>query len=685
MDTPTVEAELQALLETAPESHAGFFLGSKIPADKLRNARAAHAYPEDVFFLHDTTVFGSARNSVLIGRHGLSIKLSDEQSPLRLDWEAIDAVSASGHMLAVQTEGRLYLFRLGYTPLEAVAEGRLLPLLQSLAHAQPSSWRRDMERLQATVSSWEQVEGPRPSVTEAAALLGQLHEKLGALVSRPEDFRESLAARAELSGGQLVVLPVEYASLAVLKARALIASGRPEGVEELRLLTALLRKVRPEEASAEEEDEKGEEHSEWRAPFLRPALACALHHLANQSDAPDAQLLLYRMAAAEGDESLRQAALQRIHALDLAAGFTRLRPERRDILLCTSLWPSWPPAEFRCSSPGMLQQLPWRFPVGHPVEGEFYARHPLRPDVYLLLEDYHSQLFQDRFGELKDLLAALGAIEIEIDAAEEFGRRMLSAYQSKVGGSAASAVVEGAARVETQEKEVARSDGKRAVRYRLRLSPSRTPHLPEGLVWFEHEPTWQRLASTARSGACEELSVEFRMNEEYAVSRKRLQRLGAELTLFSGQVTLSLREETEQFLQELRQTSWQVTARFQPVSPGAGPQPRSGSEPEAEYAKDVADVCVDGELSALAGRILARRRQRWGLSAGQAERIEQQVLAAQRLTEAEREYLEDVKECWRDGALSEDARRLLTRRRLKLGLNEERALALEKSIGKGAD
>lgn len=678
MDTVTLESNLHGLLEANPGDGAKVFLGASIPEDKLRNARSAHGYFDDVFFLYDATVFGSAKKSILIGRSGLSVKLEDDQPVLRLGWEDVDGIGGSGPTLAVQAQGCLFLLNLGYTSMsvEAIGEGEFLNVLQSFAAVSASPWSQEVETIETTVTAWEAAVGSRPQDTAAAALLGNLHQKLTALLLRPDAHKEGLISRTVLANGAVVRVPSEYAWLAVLHARALIASGRSEGMEELRRVTVALREVL----------QAPDELSSWTHTFYRPAMAHALHHLARQSEAPDSKLLLYRLSVSEAAENLREVALRGLHELDLAAGFARLRPESRDLLLCTTLLPSWPVAEFRCASPDVLRQLPWKFPVGHPLEGEFYARHPLRSDLYLLIENYHQQLFQDRFGELKDLLAALGAAEIEIEATEGLGRQMLSAYQSELSGS--DSVVTGAAASSgTSESEQTRTANIRTVRYRMRLSPSRAPHLPNDLVWFPHEPTWQRVASTALSGACKELSVEFRMSDEYAVSRKRLERVRGELSLFDGKVEVSFQKESERFLQELRQTAWRVTACFQPLAAGTAMPPVHPVAPTldaaAEYALDVGDVCIDGSLSELARRILTRRRHRFGLTVEQAEAIEEQVLAAWRLTDAEREYFDELEDCWADGVLSEDEHRVLARRRAKLGISEARAAELEKRVRKG--
>ncbi|MEI6056348.1 MAG: hypothetical protein WCR55_09860, partial [Lentisphaerota bacterium] len=104
---------------------------------------------------------------------------------------------------------------------------------------------------------------------------------------------------------------------------------------------------------------------------------------------------------------------------------------------------------------------------------------------------------------------------------------------------------------------------------------------------------------------------------------------------------------------------------------------------EQEYIEDLKDCLSDNIITDDERRILERRRAKLNISKERADKLEKEVIASlsvPKLTEEEQDYIEDLKDCLSDNVITDDERRILERRRNKLGISEERVDELEKEV-----
>ena len=101
------------------------------------------------------------------------------------------------------------------------------------------------------------------------------------------------------------------------------------------------------------------------------------------------------------------------------------------------------------------------------------------------------------------------------------------------------------------------------------------------------------------------------------------------------------------------------------------------TDTEEEYLNEL-KACLeeDGEISSKERRLLNRLRERLGITEERAEELEISLLEP-KLTEEEKEYLDEYKACIEEGVLSSKEIRLLNRLRMSLGITENRAKELE--------
>lgn len=102
-------------------------------------------------------------------------------------------------------------------------------------------------------------------------------------------------------------------------------------------------------------------------------------------------------------------------------------------------------------------------------------------------------------------------------------------------------------------------------------------------------------------------------------------------------------------------------------------------ENEQTYLEELKACMEDGNISDRERRLMDKLRTKLGISEERAKELEKTLLGSN--SDAEKEYLETYKDCLsEDGEISPKERRLLDKLREKLGISEARAKAIEASL-----
>jgi len=333
------------------------------------------------------------------------------------------------------------------------------------------------------------------------------------------------------------------------------------------------------------------------------------------------------------------------------------------------------------------------FPVGHPQPNTLYIGHPLKPGVYIPFENATEQLFMEKVRELCYLAQCLGAVEIKfkrikgldvsnsesscLERSGEAGRKFLN-----VGGSLG---VSG-----SETNTYSSKDGVELVQC---YSPIKKPFCPEGMVWYDSDPTWQTLVKQRLNGNILSYVEHVSSIETTTVSSNQLMSLKGSFEYLFAKASGAYDAKTDKTFSKTEEIEWEIDMKFKPLQDFDNAYVTNSqatdsidkslnselSEDEIAYKEEV-EFCLEdaSEIDVHSRKFLERKRQKLGLSETRAQEIEDMVKASLvSFTDEEKEYMEALDDVIEDGVIPDNVRRLLERERKSLGISEERAKELE--------
>lgn len=333
------------------------------------------------------------------------------------------------------------------------------------------------------------------------------------------------------------------------------------------------------------------------------------------------------------------------------------------------------------------------FPVGHPQPNTLYIGHPLKPGVYIPFENATEQLFMEKVRELCYLAQCLGAVEIKfkrikgldvsnsesscLERSGDAGRKFLN-----VGGSLG---VSG-----SETNTYSSKDGVELVQ---RYSPIKKPFCPEGMVWYDSDPTWQTLVKQRLNGNILSYVEHVSSIETTTVSSNQLMSLKGSFEYLFAKASGSYDAKTDKTFSKTEEIEWEIDMKFKPLQDFDNAYVTNSqatdsidqslnselSEDEIAYKEEV-EFCLEdaSEIDVHSRKFLERKRLKLGLAETRAQEIEDMVKASLvSFTDEEKEYMEALDDVIEDGVIPDNVRRLLERERKSLGISEERAKELE--------
>ena len=344
-----------------------------------------------------------------------------------------------------------------------------------------------------------------------------------------------------------------------------------------------------------------------------------------------------------------------------------------------------------------INQLPEvQFPMSHPKNNQTYIAHPYKTDSYLPIENYDYELLNDRLNEFFYFLQCLGATSITFETIEEESKEENTHSNTRVD-------IEGKAKVTEAKVGVGYENAMNSsLRNYLKMertqtfNPTKRPYIPNDLVWYPNEFTWQRLAQQRLNGNFLSHNEVLSSSQTQTLSSSEIVDVNAELKMLFTSVKTNVHYQGEKDIKQNKDFSCRISVEFKPmedfpeevavidITPEIVVEnvPKlSLATDEVRYLEEVRFMLEDdGQIDERERTILERFRTRYNITPERAKELEAQAIASAQLTPAEQEYLEEYKNSLENGEISERERRLLNRLATALGIDEARVAELERKV-----
>jgi hypothetical protein len=169
---------------------------------------------------------------------------------------------------------------------------------------------------------------------------------------------------------------------------------------------------------------------------------------------------------------------------------------------------------------GQTQAAKLSFPPGHPREQTLYVAHPALPNVYYTMATFHRMAFEHKFSEAILLLMSLGASKIRVEHVKGWSRE----FSAKVAGAIPQADLK--ANIEKNTSNAS------ALLFEATLKKAAQPAIPDSLVWYPHEPTWQTIARGRMEHGLDQFSLTVNYEDDFSINagaKLKVQKAGLEL------------------------------------------------------------------------------------------------------------------------------------------------------------
>lgn len=169
---------------------------------------------------------------------------------------------------------------------------------------------------------------------------------------------------------------------------------------------------------------------------------------------------------------------------------------------------------------GLTEAQSIRFPPGHPRQQTLYVAHPAKSSVYYTTATFHRMAFEHKFAEAITLLMSLGAKTIIVEHVRGWSRE----FSAKISTPLATS------EIDASIGQTAKSG--HSLLFKAELKNESSPSIPEDLVWFPHEPTWQAVAEGRLKFGLSKFSLAVNYDDDFAVNaglKVRVQKAGLDL------------------------------------------------------------------------------------------------------------------------------------------------------------
>lgn len=388
---------------------------------------------------------------------------------------------------------------------------------------------------------------------------------------------------------------------------------------------------------------------------------------------------------------------KRIHELKekFNINFTELPMQERKLILISDDFKKTPANSFIVLDKNNLPQN-LIFPNSHAKSKELYIAHPYLNESYLSFSTYETNLSADKFDEFFYFVQCLGAKKItyKVLQGNNSTQNKLKNLNADLSLGIGKSLIknEGNISFEKENQYSTQQETSNARAKTQTFNPVKAPYIPDDLIWYPHELTWNRLFQQRINGNILNHHEIISSKNSLSINESEKTSLKLAFKNFFADANINVGQLIEENFSQNESVEWEIEIEFESIENLKETHilkdlkqdlPNVTNDVEKDYVEEVKYMLADdGLIDEKERRILERFRERKGLSKQRAIELEDRFSIIGILGENEKEYLEEYKELLNEGEITEKERRILDRFADRLEIAAERIKALELSVNK---
>ncbi|EKT4520731.1 hypothetical protein ABF179_002371 [Flavobacterium psychrophilum] len=326
-----------------------------------------------------------------------------------------------------------------------------------------------------------------------------------------------------------------------------------------------------------------------------------------------------------------------------------------------------------------------KFPNNDPKIRELYIAHPYIKGSYLPFSDYETNLSSDKFDEFFYFVQCLGAKKITYRIIK--GNNTNQTKNSNLNVDLSIGVGKGPVKnagsgaFERDKKQNQQEDNFDSRAKTQTFNPVKAPYIPNDLLWYPHEQTWNRLYQQRINGNILDHNEVISSKSALSVSNSEKNNLKLAFKNYFVDAGLNVNHSIEETFEQNESVEWEISIEFESIAnltEQSTAITEVSSDFEKEYLEEVKFMLEDdGVIDDKERSILERFRVKKGISKERAIDIENNLTSLGDLNENEKEYLDEYQELLNDGEITEKERRILNRMAIRYDISEQRVIELE--------
>ncbi|NLH40114.1 MAG: hypothetical protein GX445_08670 [Elusimicrobia bacterium] len=231
------------------------------------------------------------------------------------------------------------------------------------------------------------------------------------------------------------------------------------------------------------------------------------------------------------------------------------------------------------------------FRDGSPAINQLYIGHPYIDKEYIPFEDSQFEILRERVGEFFELMQALGATKVDvksvvinkheyiIESNIEAGGHVSAnpaKVVSKLGMLPASASnyllkilpndeIKAGATYKKQENKSTTEVSLHELKINQVFHPTKKPFLPEGLIWYKHEPSWQQLYRQRLRGDLLQHTERISTKNNNLIQDSEISQIAGELGIILAGRDINVKKPIKQKMEIQEDVELVIDVKFAPL------------------------------------------------------------------------------------------------------------------------